>query len=266
MELFDFTEYREVIKWQIEKNESVRGYQTVLAKAAGCQRAFLSQALHSHVHLTLDHCAGLCKFWQFDDSETDYFLELVSLARSSSPSLQRIIERRIKSIKKSRLNLAERFKIENPLNENAQAIYYSSWHIAAVHVLLSIPEYSDAKKISKRLRLSTVVVDQTIKTLQDLKVIKKSTKGWNVSFNDLYLPKASHFTSVNHINWRQRAIENIQGQDPEALHYSVVSALSVKDIEIFRKNILKCIEDTRKIVAPSPEEEMVCFNCDFFRV
>lgn len=266
MTLFDFEDYRSVIKWQIKTNVSVRGYQTLLAKAAGCQRAFLSQALNSHVHLTPDHAAGLSKFCQFDELETDYFLELVSLERASSPSLKQVIERRIRVLRKQRLNLAERFRTNEPLPENVQALYYSSWHMAAIHVMLSIPEFSDINKISQRLHLPAPLVQSTIKTLEELKIVKKTGKGWIISNKHLYLPKTSPFTSANHINWRQRAIENIQSQDTEAIHYSVVSALSIADIEKFRELILKCIEDTRKIVEPSPEEEVICFTCDFFKV
>jgi len=259
MTLFDFDEYRSVIKWQIKVNESVRGYQTLLAKAAGCQRAFLSQALNSHVQLTPDHVAGLSKFWQFDELETDYFLELVLLERASSPSLKQVIERRLRTLRKQRLNLAERFKINETLPENIQAIYYTSWHMSAIHVLLSIPEFNDIHKISQRLHLSPAAVQSSIKHLEELKVIKKTNK-------HLYLPKTSPFTGTNHINWRQRAIANIQSQDTDALHYSVVSALSVADVEKFRELILKCIEGTRKVVEPSPEEEIICFTCDLFKV
>ncbi len=266
MTLFDFHEYRSVVKWQIKVNESVRGYQTLLARAAGCQRAFLSQALNSHVQLTPDHVAGLSKFWQFDELETDYFLELVLLERASSPNLKQVIERRLRALKKQRLDLAERLKINEALPEKIQAIYYSSWHMAAIHVLLSIPEFNDIHKISQRLHLSPATVQSSIKILEDLKVVKKTNRGWTISNKHLYLPKASPFTGTNHINWRQRAIENIQSQDTEALHYSVVSALSISDIEKFRELILKCIEDTRKVVEPSPEEETICFTCDLFKV
>src|ERR1700692_4612304 len=107
-DVFEFNDYRKFLEAQIAGNSSERGYQTKLSKAAGCKGSFLSQALHSHVNLTPDHAAGLCRFWNFDDDETDWFIELLTLARAGSPEMKKVCTRRLKEIEKRRTNLKER--------------------------------------------------------------------------------------------------------------------------------------------------------------
>ena len=69
-----------------------------------------------------------------------------------------------------------------------------------------------------------------------------------------------------HLNWRKRANENYRRNDPEAIHYTAIHGLSVADVDKIRHLVLKAIEESRAIVAPSKEEDAVCFTCDFFRV
>src|ERR1700722_8117600 len=110
MNLFENTDYKDVLHTQIAANRDRRGYRSELAQAAGCQLSFLSQALHSHVHLTPDHAAGLATFWGFDHDERDYFLELVNLARAGSQVLKKILLKRLEEIKDRHENLARRYK------------------------------------------------------------------------------------------------------------------------------------------------------------
>ena len=72
--IYEFEDYRQFIRHQLEANKQQRGYQSVLAKAAGCQPSFFSQAVRGQVQLTPDHAVGLADFWQLDSHQTDYFL------------------------------------------------------------------------------------------------------------------------------------------------------------------------------------------------
>jgi len=86
------------------------------------------------------------------------------------------------------------------------------------------------------------------------------------SGRDLHLPKHSPLNSINHANWRQRAIAHIQLGQEEGLHYTGIHALSRADSERFAEMLRETILKTRQLVAPSPEEEMICFTFDYFVV
>ena len=57
--IFVFEDYREYLKTKIEENKLIRGYQSKLATAAGCQRSILSQTVKGKMDLSRDQAAGL---------------------------------------------------------------------------------------------------------------------------------------------------------------------------------------------------------------
>jgi uncharacterized protein (TIGR02147 family) len=267
IDVFRFTDYRDVIKAQTEESGQGRGYQTLLAQAAGCKRSFLSQVIHSHVHLTLDHAAGLSAFWKFNEDETDWFMELVVLARAGSRFLKDISRRRMAKLKKKRENLAERLEVPRSVGREAQLNYYSAWYWAAIHILLCIPDYSTVPSISDRLKLPAELVKQTLISLEEMDLVSRSKSGsWRATEKDIHLPKSSNLTIINHINWRHRVIYNIQQGDEQAIHYSGVHALSRADFERIKDLLLETIQNARGIVNPSQEEELICLACDLFQV
>jgi len=125
--MFNFTDYKNLMREKIKENQHVRGYQTSLAKGAGCQRSFISQCINSHIHITPDHAAGLGKFWGFDEDESEYFLELVNYARSGSKQLKSIIKRKLGRLKKKQEDLSQRYKKPRVTIGENEARYYSTW-------------------------------------------------------------------------------------------------------------------------------------------
>ena len=266
IDIFEFSDYRAVLSAQISLNASIRGYQARLAEAAGCKRSFLSQVLHSNVNLTPDHGIGLCDFWKLDEDQTDWFMELLAEARAGTIQMRKLCRRRLDALKKKRANLTERFKPSRLLSKEAQAEYYSSWYWAAIHIVTCIPTCQTVQQISSRLQLRDGLVHKTLISLEKMGLVIQKGKGWQVAESDLHVPKASKLNIANHVNWRQRAISDIQIGEEDSLHYTAVHALAVKDIPKIRREADICYSGTREIVKPSPEEEIVCLTCDLFRL
>ncbi len=266
MNLFNLNDYKEVLRQKIQENEALRGYKTQLAAAAGCQKSFLSQVIHQHIHITPDHALGLALFWEFTPDQRDYFMELVQRDRAGSPALRELAEKRLQEIRRRNQDLATRFQKEKPIEEAQQALYYSSWHWSAVHILLTIPNFRTASAIAKRLQLPEPFVTQCLENLERMGLIQPSGKSWTVTRMDIHLPQDSPLTAMNHGNWRNRAVSDSQMRTPGNVHYTALHSLSRKDFEALQGMILGFIDQTRKVVAPSPEEELACFCLDWFRV
>jgi uncharacterized protein (TIGR02147 family) len=265
--VFDYTDYRLFLRAQIEAHNETRGYQSRLAEAAGCKRSFLSQVLHSNVSLTPDQAAGLSQFWNLSEDETDWFMELVALARAGSPQMRRLCTRRLDTIKMRRANLSERLKPSRLHSAQSQAEYYSSWYWSAIHMMTCIPAYTTPTKISERLQLRLSLVEETLAALEKMGLVKsKNGRSWHSVELDLHVPKASKLNMSNHTNWRQQAIAKIQLGDDEALHYTAVHALSADAIEKIKAKLILMIQESREIVKPSSEEELVCLSCDLFKI
>lgn len=266
MSLFEYDDYKKYITDKIEENKHIKGYRTQLAEHANCHRTFLSQALNSHIQLTPDHGAGLCAFWGFDDDHADYFLDLIHLQRSASKILSQRIRRRLKLLRDKHQNLSEKFKAPTLPRGIQEAVYYSSWHYAAIHIVLGIPQIRTVPTIAERLGLPSSLVEKSLAELTAIGVVKQHGSQWLPVAAAIHLPKTSPLTAVNHFNWRQRAIYKLQTSEVEGVHYTGVFALSRQDAEKIKLLFLEAIAAAHKIVEPSKEEELVALNCDFFVV
>jgi uncharacterized protein (TIGR02147 family) len=265
--LYDSNDYKSFLRHKIFENRSVRGYKTRLARAAGCQKSFLSQVLNSHVHLTPDHAAGLCRLWKLEADEASYFLDLVAYARAATPALKGFIEQRLQQVRQQHKQVASRYANSKQLPLENLAEYYTSWHVAAVHVLMSVPGYSRSDALARRLKLSQESVNSTLKLLERMKLAQEQKNGeWKVLQHDLFLPRASPLVKSYHTAWRHKAAVQLQNEEPDALHFTTLYALSRADAMKIRNMVLEMIESTRKVMLPSKEEEMICLCCDLFRV
>ncbi len=266
MNVFDADDYKDFLRAAIAGQKGTRGYQARLAEAAGCQKTYLSQVLHTEVQLTPDHAAGLCAFWGFDADETAYFLDLVGVARAGTKALRDVLSARLARTRAASENLARRFKKPALVSESDQLRYYSAWYWSAIHVLCGIPAGWTEKSIAARLKLPVDLVQEVLAAMTEMRLVAKLRTGWTATQRDLHLPGDSALTTINHFNWRQRAMARLQEREAGGLHYTAVHSVSRADAKKMREVIRACVAETRAIVGPSQEEEMVAFTCDFFVV
>ncbi|MDQ3232688.1 MAG: hypothetical protein M3Q07_12790 [Pseudobdellovibrionaceae bacterium] len=99
MTFFEQENYRDIIRGKIRDHSRKRGYQTQLAKFAGCQVSYFSQVLKGQVQLTPDQAAALCEVWNLADLEAEYFLTLVNFERAGSPQLQQRLRTQLEKLR-----------------------------------------------------------------------------------------------------------------------------------------------------------------------
>jgi uncharacterized protein (TIGR02147 family) len=267
MTVFSYLDYKTYLRDLVREQRGVRGYQTLLAEAAGCQRAFISQVLGGSANLTFDHAAGLSKFWNLQMSETEYFFELLQLARAGTSALRTHVRERLERLRAQHSEISTKMKSVELADEQQKTRYYSSWVYAAVHVLSSIPAYQKDMAIAQRLSLPIALVRKTLSELVEMKLLNTKAGRWWPTERNLFLPRHSQMVAVHHSSWHMRALADIHEQPgEESLHYSTLHALSLSDIEKFKEMILEFLKETKTLVEPSPEEEIVCFMLDFFKL
>jgi hypothetical protein len=71
---------------------------------------------------------------------------------------------------------------------------------------------------------------------------------------------------MHHANWRQRALLKTQIPQSETIHYTALHTLSRKDIVKLKTLANQFIQESRDLVRPSKEEELVCITLDLFTV
>lgn len=68
----------------------------------------------------------------------------------------------------------------------------------------------------------------------------------------------------HHANWRVKAIQYSDDISEDELMFTSPVSLSTKDFARLRENMVVFIKDFMTAVKESPEEEIACFNMDFF--
>jgi uncharacterized protein (TIGR02147 family) len=262
--VFGHVDYKEVLRNYVSAHAKERGYLAKLAEAAGCQRSFLSQVLHSHVHLTPDHAVGIAMFWNLTEIEREYFLELLHYARSGSALFRQTSERKLKRLRDQSENLKERLQRTTTLQEAEQIRFYSAWYSSAIHLLLTIQEFQSLRALAKRLNVSESLVTKCLHSLEAMGLAQKSGEKWIATNVDIHLSKESPAAWLHHSNWRTRALADAQLSGAGSVHYTSLYSLSRADFDQIKSTVLKMIEQTRNVAVASAEEDLACFILDWF--
>lgn len=264
--LFSFWDYKEFLRQQTRLNESTRGYKSQIAKAAGCPPSYLSRVMNAKAHLSQEQAIKLAVFWTLSPVETEYFLELVNLGKTSLPLLTRRIRNRLLSLKAESENLSNRFSATTTLDHEKEMLYYSAWHWSAIHVLVGIQGFQTAEKIAKRLNISLSLTVELLSKMEKMGLVKRKNENWSRAPGHSHLSKDSPMIKVHHTNWREKAVQDSLSPTNDSLHYTLVQSHSQIDFDQIKQLLLDSLDKCREVMKPSAREEMTCLCLDFFRV
>ncbi len=266
--LFDYDDYKKYLLNLIAQMAGQgRGYRSKIALAAGCRVAFVSQVLGGDLNFSLEQAEGINSLLNHSSDESDFFLLLVQFGRAGTQVLRNRLNSQITAIREKRLNLKERVDIKTTLDPISQATYYSSWHYAAVHILITIAQYQTKEAIAAYFKVSKKRIAEIIEFLDSVGLIQIDGPQVKSGVARIFLGSDSPMIAKHHTNWRMRAIDSLDQEPTSAVHLSTLLSVSKKDVLRMKEQIIKSIEETRGIARESvPEEELFCFNVDFFRV
>jgi len=264
--IFNYLNYIEFLIYQVKINKKVYAYKAQLAEMAGCQRSFISQVINDKAHISIEHAIGLASFWALSEIEKDYFLNLVLLARTSNKKLKEHLLRKLEAARKDSENLTKRIQEKTVLGDESASIFYSNWQYLAVTILISIPKFRTVGAIATRLGVSDGFVQKTLVELKVLGLVQNIGTEWVATNSTIHVPRDSQYNTLNHSHWRQRALQNAFLADDNDIHYTSVCTLTLNDAERIRQIVFRLIDESRKIVEPSKEEEIFCLTCDWFKV
>ena len=267
MSLFQTTDYLKVLRDKIETGRTRRGYMTQLARAIHCHPSFLSQVLAEQAQLTPDHAAGLAEFWALPELESEYFLQLVLLARAGSKALRTQIQKRMGVIRKSAQEISAYVAPSSRLADEQALLYYSNWLYSALHMLVSVPSLATTPAAAARLQVAPEQALHILRDLQAMNLVRPEEGGrWAVTQGQVNIPRTSPLVTHHHLNWRSRAMDRIQNASIDDVHFTGVFSLSDADATRIRQTILDAIGRVAEIVTPSPNETAVHLGIDLFRL
>jgi uncharacterized protein (TIGR02147 family) len=266
MNIFIFNTYKEFLRAYIEEHKQ-KGLISRLANDCGCDRTYLSQVLNGKADLTPDHMTQMCDRLGFGEVDSRYLLLLLLRDRSSSPTARKSFALKLETLKRQNAVLTKKIlSREKPagVTEKMRTLYYSSWLYGAVHILTSVPEYQTVYALSQKLQVSPHAMTKLLKELLEMGVVKREGERYLHQGADIYLPRNSPQSHAHHLNWRLRAVE--RAMLAEDVHYTVSFSVSREDVDKLRDQVLKLIEEQRKVVRESGTEVAVTFCCDFYEI
>jgi uncharacterized protein (TIGR02147 family) len=263
--VFEYPDYKSyLLDWAEEKG---RGEKSRIAAALRCHMAYISQVLNGSADLSLEQAETLNAYLGHAEEESDFFLLLVLHGRAGTASLRDYHARKIARTLEERRILKNRLKFKKTLPIEDQAIFFSAWYYSAIHLLLQIPEFQTKEKIAAYLKLPLNQVKQVLDFLESLGLATQTHGRYKTGEINIYLAGDSPMIARHHTNWRMRAINAIDRNDPSELHYSSVVSIAKKDATKAHAIMTKAIEQVRALVGESsPEDSLFCYCLDLFEV
>lgn len=237
-----------------------------LARKTGYQRSFFSRVINADLHLTPEGVYKVAAALGLSEEEREYFFWLVEKERAADPGYRAFA--RAKAIELKKKDEAKRKAAEAPVttDETYFVNYLSSWIWVAVHLATAIPALQKPAAIAERFQLPEELVMQVLKALSGLNLVRAEGSKFVFHKGSVHISEHSPWVQLHHANWRQKALVDAQLKRRDSIHFTNVLTLSETDRELVREELLKAIDRVMKIAQPSPPEDIVTFNLDFFRV
>ena len=265
-QIYEFKDYRSYLKIKLATSGETRGMRTRVASLLNTKPSFVTQVLSGKNNLTPEHCPILNELLGHNPEESHFFILQVLHARAGSLALEDFYSSQISEIHEKRKNISERLKISENLSPTHQAVYYSKWYYAAIHLLTSIPNYQSITSIAQRLKLSPSLVSEAIEKLVEIGLLSIENGKIKMTEKRILLKKDSPWISQMHSHYRLRAIDSFSEPLKNDFHYSIGVSLSKKDYEKIREKILHWIEELDPLIKDSKEEEAYCLLIDLFQM
>lgn len=266
-----FENYKEYIT-KLLKVRKERGLQSQMAKAMGCQAAYLSQALKGKVDLTEDHAVRLAVFLKLNPLESEYFILLVRLGRATTPELRKYLEERRLELLEKEDELQNKVRAKGARDtEEFSAKYFASFMPLLIHISTSSRHFQTIETLAQRFNLSTVQVEATLKFLEEYHLVTKTfergEKKWKFSGESIHLPKNSSMNVPYQVSLRTLALKSIQEKKfKENLHFSSVFTMDKKSFKDILEILNRAIEESHKVIHQSGTEEVYSMAIDYFKV
>ncbi|HMN68945.1 MAG TPA: TIGR02147 family protein [Bdellovibrionales bacterium] len=264
--LFGSDDYKDYLRSRVGKPGQRKGVKSAMARALNCQPTYITSVLYGAANLSLEQAEALNSFFAHTKEESQFFLLMVSRDRAGTQSLKSHFQEQCDQILKARLVLTKRLGQQNPLNEQSRGQFYSSWHYLAVQIALTIPEYQDHDSLAKALDLPSTLVAEVLQFLCETGLVEKRGSKFFPTATQIRLGNDSHHIRKHHTNWRIKALESLDRESLNDLHYSGVVSLSEVDVVRIKDTLLKQLKENLKVIADSKEQKLYVLNLDFFNL
>lgn len=232
---FDFKDYRSYLKSALPTRGEGRGARSKLSEKLGVQKSFLSAVLRGSAELSLEQAIRISRHLEHSLEERKLFLLLVEKSRAGSEELRAHFSAEITEVLQQRQDIRERVRASEALNESDHVFYYSSWHASALHMCLRVPKLQTLDGLSRYLGVPVPVLERTLEFFLRSGLARQEGGRFQGGPARIHLSTDSPMLAKHHTNWRMQAIQSLDRQRPDDLHYSSVMSISKEAFEKIRE-------------------------------
>jgi len=266
-EIFDFADYREYIRFNLDKKINIESSNKVksLAQFLNCHPTYVSQVINCKADFSHEQAIAFCRFALFNEFEAEYFVNLLDRDRAGTTETRDYFQRKITKMKNERTNLARRYNNKVKLSLEDKLKYYETWIPQAIHILCQIEGYGNMESISSALNLSLEQTKSTLDLLKNIGLVKLEGNQYHSIVDSIHLEKGSPLHAKFLANWRFKSMEDLN-RNPEGkgITYSSVMSLSKEVADQIKNLIVQHLDVTRDLVMPSESEELYVYNIDYY--
>lgn len=263
--IFNFSTHYDYLKARLDPRHAPRGIKSQFSESIQILPAFLSQVLKEKYALSLEQADLANHFFDHSEEESEFFILLTSKDRAGSVSLRKRYQTQINNLLEKRKLLIERLGKKKEISNEAQGVYYSSWHFSAVHVACTIENLRNRKAISEHLNIPFEIVGKILNFLEQHSLITKDLDSYKTTENWLRLSKDSPHIIKHHTNWRLRAISDLEIQTDNDLHYSGIFSIDEKTALQTKEEFLTFLKKQTKSFETAKETDLFAIGVDFFK-
>lgn len=265
MELFETTDFREIVRLKIEALPN-KGYGQLskLAKHLRISNTLVSQILNGAKSFSEDQAFEVAEFLEFTELESLYFVLLIQHERAGSYKLKDLLKKQIEGMQANAMKIGARVRIEGRLTSEQQAIFYSDWRYTAIHTLTSIEKFQNEDAIIELLRLPKERVEEAIEWLVDNGLCKRTNGKLVIGPKTTFIDKDSHWANRHHLNWRYRGMDKMARKSDRDFFFTAPISLSSADHIIFKKELISLIERLSRRIEKTEPEQMSVISIDLF--
>lgn len=260
--IFQYTDFRKYMEERLEEPPYGRGARGRMASFIGCQPSFITQVLKGRNELSLEHAHQVNLFFEHTGDESNYFINMVLLARSGSTGLGEYLENQLREIREKALSI-DNVSPQAALSDEDTLTYYNDWRYPMIHMALTIPGFRTVESLVDRLHISEREVLEKLQFLTRSKLCKKvSDRYYEPGEVRIHLKKSAAFSKTAAIMMRLHNLERMDMLKKSDMNFSANITMSREKFELLKSRFRDLIKEINETLVDDEPESLYSLTID----
>ena len=260
--IIKYKDYKEFIRDSMPE----RGSMQTLAKYLKVHPTYISQVFGGDKNINSEQGIRLCKFFQLDSFEQDYFIMLINYARAGSFELRQYWSAKISDAQETSKDVDGHRRKATSLTKSDEALFYSSWQFSAARLSTSLERIKTVDDVAEYLGISKGKAKKIIEFLLQTNLCVKQKDMLAMGPKRVHVKRDSDFVNNHHRNWRLKSMETLEHSSDENFRFTAPISVSQKGYNQLRQILLESVEQCANLVETSDPELLACVSFDLFQL